>query len=156
MRHSRGFTLLELMAVLAVMGILASIAFPSFTYLSANTRLKSASTDLYLSILRARSEAVKRNGLVSVTAVGGDWTKGWQIMIATVPNGSFDRVISDNSALKGVRVTSTVTSIVFLSSGRIQGAVTPSMLIESPTVSSIKRCLSADLTGRPYIKPSAC
>lgn len=154
---SGGFTLLELMTVIAVLGILATIALPSFKYLGANTKVKSAATDLYLSMLRARSEAVKRSSLVWLRAATGGWANGWQVVADSNGNGTYDagtdRLVYDSAALSGitVSVTSSITSLTYLTSGRVQGAVAPIFTIASPKVSSVGRCVSLDLTGRPYV-----
>ena len=77
-RRLAGFSLLELMLTLTVLGILVSIAIPSFSYLAANTKMKGASTNLHLALLKARSEAVKRSSTVTITpTTGTNWAGGW-------------------------------------------------------------------------------
>lgn len=62
-----GFSAIELMVVVAVVAILATVAAPSFTELIGKQRLKGAASVLYGDLQYARSEAVQRNTTVTVT-----------------------------------------------------------------------------------------
>jgi len=154
-RATSGFSLLEMMAVVAILGILMAVAFPSFTYLSSTTKVKSASTELYLALIRSRNEAVKRNRLVSITKNSSGWQAGWQIIADSNNDGSFttaDRLLLDSGEQKRVTITSGVDSVVFLASGRIQGSAVPSFVVTAAEKATMKRCVAADLTGKPYIR----
>src|SRR5262245_6578246 len=79
-RKSRGFTLIELVTVLIVGSILTAIAIPSFSRLIANMRVRTASTNIYLAMMQARSEAIKRSTPITITPnTAGHWEDGWQI-----------------------------------------------------------------------------
>lgn len=163
-RGSAGFSLLELMAVIAIMAILAAIAIPGFGQLSANTKVKGASTELYLAMIRARSESVKRNRSVAVVAKSGDadnWQAGWDVIADSDNNAAFDdaddTVVADQGALQRVIISMATETVVFRPTGRISGAA-PEFDVASadPDYGNILRCVSADLTGRPYIRQEAC
>ncbi|MEZ8099852.1 GspH/FimT family pseudopilin [Vibrio bivalvicida] len=58
---SRGFTLLELLISIIVLGVLLSVAAPSFHTLSVNSQMMRAANELNGFLNQARSEAVWRN-----------------------------------------------------------------------------------------------
>jgi len=85
MERSGGFTLLELLLGLAVTAILAATAAPTLARFLAEQRLLDDARRLSEAILVARSEAIKRNGVVILCAVAppegcGEsdrWHAGW-------------------------------------------------------------------------------
>jgi len=84
----KGFTVIELMIVVGVIGILLAVGLPSLqntiSRISTNTQAKT----LVSSLNFARSEAIKRGGLVSIcaSASGTDcaadvWSDGWIVFV---------------------------------------------------------------------------
>lgn len=61
-----GFTLIEVIIVLAVVGIMAAIAVPNFYKWLPGMKLKGASRDLYSNMQKARMQAVKENRDISI------------------------------------------------------------------------------------------
>lgn len=71
-----GFTLIELVVVIAVMGIVLALSMPSFTAMVGNMQIRGAAESMLGGLQVARIEAVKRNENVTfaVTDVqGGAW-----------------------------------------------------------------------------------
>jgi len=64
-RH-RGFTLIELLVTLAVAAILSTLAIPSGLEMVRNAQVRGAANDLMGHVLRARSEAMTRQAMVSL------------------------------------------------------------------------------------------
>ena len=65
-RRHRGFTLIELMVVVALGAILLMLAAPSFTNFLAKRRVEGVASELATDLQYARSEAVQRNAVVRV------------------------------------------------------------------------------------------
>lgn len=76
-QQANGFTLVELMVVIAVVAILAVVAMPSYQALMDNYRVRKAGEDVVSLISNARSAAVKLHREVNVSfATGASWCTG--------------------------------------------------------------------------------
>ena len=75
MRKQTGFTLVELMVVIAIGAVLLSVAIPNFFGTRPEKMLRSAAADVDSILKKARMRAVRENGCFSVTfdAVNEDY-----------------------------------------------------------------------------------
>lgn len=85
-----GFTLVEQLACLAVLGVLSAIALPGLRQFMQAQQVTGATHALHASLLLARSEAVKRNRPVLVDNGDGDWASGWRVYADLNDNGRLD------------------------------------------------------------------
>lgn len=85
-----GFTLIELMVVVAIVAILASLAAPSFRTLLVRRTVLAAADTLVSDITLARSEALKRSAAVTIcrstngstcNTTVGSWSVGWIVFV---------------------------------------------------------------------------
>lgn len=112
-KHS-GFTLIELMVVVAILAILAVMAGPSFSSFMGQRRLKGAAEELMGDLQYARSESVQRNATVTVTfsATGYEIRQGaTSLKTVSLSNGNaWNSGASMTVSYEPVRATATVSN----------------------------------------------
>ena len=77
-----GFTLVEVLAVLAIGAALLAVALPDLDALVRNQQLRAASSDLFEAIGLARAQAIARNERIRLAPrdpAGSDWAQGWTV-----------------------------------------------------------------------------
>lgn len=62
--HERGFNLVEMLVVLAIAGIALAIAVPNLQDMIISARTRGVAESIQSGLLLARSEAIKRNGMM--------------------------------------------------------------------------------------------
>ena len=127
-----GFTMVELLTVLAILGILIAIATPSMTQFIADWRVNSAVNSMSRDFRAARAEAIKRsrpvvicrgNAALTACANGTEWKGGWLMFVDNNFNGSYnsagDELVTKQNALPGIGsfVQGSAGSFTFLPSG---------------------------------------
>lgn len=127
MKKAAGFTLTELLIVLALVAILVSIATPGFGALTRTNRVTVAANELANLLSYARSEALTRGLDVSVEApdVNG-WTGALTVKAAssTVTGGAEILRTFQGTGLapKGLNSTGTTARLTFRPNGTLASA----------------------------------
>lgn len=120
-----GFTLIEMLITVAIVGILAALAGPSFSTMIKNNRLATSINDVLADLTLARSEASKRGVRVTVCVssngtsctTGSNWTSGRIVFVDS--KGSAGSVDTGDEIL---RVSPAFTNSVTLNSASFTNA----------------------------------
>jgi type IV fimbrial biogenesis protein FimT len=168
-RWQQGFTLVELLVVLAVVAILMAVAVPNLSDMATASRLNGISDRWTASAQIARSEAMKRNrpvtlcastdGSTCATAGGAKvWSSGW-LMGHTVA-GTWTVLEQQPSTPNGYRLevvngADPVYALVFQPSGLNSTSATAVLCRSSPSGSLQQRQINLSLTGRAQLSKTA-
>jgi type IV fimbrial biogenesis protein FimT len=141
-----GITLIELLVTLAVLGIIVTIALPSFRDLTLNQKVKTAAYDLYTSMIYARGEAVKDAANVTITAGAGGWQDGWQVVNAS------GVTLRTQAGYSSISITGSANSIAYQKTGRANLSIPVGFTLSVPGNSNVvMRCLLIDPSGLPKL-----
>ncbi len=165
MNRNSGFTLIELMVVLAVAAILATTAAPAFWNMIQNSRTTTQANELVTAINLARSEAIKRGERVEICASAnpasgecggvGDWSDGWLVRLEDDSSGII-RVWEAPAGLN-LSVNGGGGSMVFRSLGeRVEdGTFTMTLRFDGCTGDQQRR-IRVNAAGRTSVFREAC
>lgn len=153
-RIQQGFTLIELMITITVLGILLAVALPSFTEALLGGKLGSYANSFVASAYLARGEAIKRNAVVQLcassngTSCTGSWEQGWIVLA-----GGSTVIHSQQALSPGLRMTESggLASISFQPTGV---GVTPATLTvckATPSAGGQERVIAISATGRASV-----
>ncbi|MGM0413438.1 MAG: GspH/FimT family pseudopilin, partial [Pseudomonadota bacterium] len=127
-RSEGGFTLVELMVVLAVFTILATAGIPALQAMLADHRHAAQVNTLTSHVHRARAEAVRHGHPVTLcpssdaaTCDGGAWEDGWLLFADVDGDGDVDdpddRLLAVGDGLRQARADYNRTRLTFRHDG---------------------------------------
>lgn len=125
-KKQQAFTLVELMVVVTILGILATMALPNFLAMIKRHELKVTANDYYVAFRYARSEAIRSGKAVNIKLLdeSAGWHAGFELIKVHDPlDTTKDEVLRQVAAKKGVTVEESgdLTSIQFDGKGYVTG-----------------------------------
>jgi type IV fimbrial biogenesis protein FimT len=165
-KQSQGFTLVELVVVMAIAGIAMTIAVPSYNQFVLNNRMTAQANEFLAGLNFARGEAAKRNATVSACrssnstscAASGGWDQGYIIFVDTGSVGTWNAgdtilQVQQKFAGKSALTSATLNSVSFLPSGQVTTAGTFSLCSGAYGISG--RSITISSVGRPVVTSTA-
>jgi type IV fimbrial biogenesis protein FimT len=160
-----GFTIMELLLTLLIVGILAGIGLPSFNNLIASNKMSSNANEIVGAFNLARSEATQRGTNVNIGSISGgtDWTSGFRIWLDGNDNDAYDageEIRVFEAIDSGLTLTSTRVGVYFNAVGFSKfgagaaGAMTMSLCSAEASVNDRQLDLAA--SGRISISQFNC
>jgi len=158
-QHPAGFTLVELLVVLAIAAILLAVGVPSFSYVVDRNRVSGEVNEMLADMALTRSEALARRGRVILcrsttptdpnaicSATANDWNAGWIVFVDNTTTGTpFQRDPGD--------LTEAVIRAYVKSSPQI--AITAAPALAGVTVTSDGTVFSLDGNPLSLLNPGA-
>ena len=112
-----GFTLVELLIAVAILGILASLALPEFKTWIANSKIRTATETIRSGLQLARNEAARLNANVEFVLGPG---AGWTVRVANpVSNLQVKPEAEGTSGMTITKTPAAATTLTFNSLGRV-------------------------------------
>jgi prepilin-type N-terminal cleavage/methylation domain-containing protein len=160
LKKQMGFTLIELMVVIAIVAILATIAIPAWNRTVVSNRIRAAVNDWNISAQFARSEAARQNLRVTLCpSLDGEacsnsgYEVGW-IVKTQLPDVA-GVVLQDTLPKQRLTMTAQDSSrraLIFLPNGNLVGNFRGATIVvrDSPaTDDSLSKYICISTTGRP-------
>ena len=153
-RHRNGFSLIEMLIAIAVVGIILAIGVPSFKKMFDSNKLKGGSDALYFMFSLAKTESIKRNANIYLTVESGDsWCVGVTTDLGLAcdcnTKGSCDVSSVSNLDFTSLMLKSVIpTSVSPAKFDSVRGAFTPAdklFTLKSESNSSVQ--LSINMLG---------
>ena len=154
--EAAGFTIIEVMITIAIAGVMAALALPSYNNLVKNNCMTTSANSLVTSLQLAKSEAVKRRNEITLEPIkssgdsdyaANEWGEGWTVLDDTVSPSETLRVVELTCGLETMTIDGDDTSVTYDASGFTN--TTSTFTICDDRTNETGREISVNSLGRP-------
>lgn len=167
LRLSKGFTLIELMVTIAVLAVMATIAFPSFQSVIRSSRVTTANNEIIGLVNLARTEAIRsgRGGGICGSSTGANCDGAWAQGAAAFSDPDGDGQIGAGTILRhvafrnGLTVTGPNANLAFDGRGRSRADAKQTLTVRAATCNTNaqqQRELVLNISGQISSKKGTC
>ena len=149
-RQNHGFTIIEVMIVVAIVGVTMAIGVPAMRDFVMNSRMSASVNDVAISFNLARGEAIKRGQNVTIARNAGarGWAEGWAVT-ATDASATVLQRVDEMESTTTLVSTGLVATFNYNSTGR--SSASPGTLVFDlcdDRDSETGRTITVGVTGR--------
>lgn len=135
-KFNSGFTLLEMLATIIIIGIIAAIAAPNFLGLLNRNRVNEAARQVEGALREAQRQALRRGKPCSI-----DIDETNKIISNPTTNGC---LLTNRNLNDLIQLNTNTTTIAFSGKGNITGTTPPILVVSIPNGTSLQRCVVLD------------
>ena len=150
--NNKGFSLVEVLTVIGIVGILTAIAYPGMMRSRSNSKTRAAASDIFSSLRSARIEAVKRNTSVCMNFR----TNGTYVAFLDNGAGAFadnctqdagESTLFSKQVQPGTSITASI-NLGYNSQGRPLGGTIGSVFVQNDSNTNLQYKSALSIAGR--------
>jgi type IV fimbrial biogenesis protein FimT len=168
-KQTRGFSMVELLVVLAIVGIMTAVAMPSYRAVSNSIRVSTEINGLMGDLQFTRAEAIKQGATVTTCASANGtscsasttWDTGWIVFSDSNGNATVDsgetilRKQKSISATDSFTADNSISAITFDRQGFVDGLTVSTVTMTLKplnTTTTWTRCIAIGKIGRLVVQ----
>ena len=136
-KFNSGFTLIEMMVTIIIIGVIAAIAAPNFLGLLNRNRVNEAAQQIEGALKEAQRQAMRSGSQCSISIDAANDA-------ITNPTGGGGCLLSNRILDDLIQLNTNTTTITFSGKGNITGATPPVLVVSMPNGTDLQRCVVID------------